>query len=357
MTQIHLPDVDALTGMSSASVPVFHEFADISHSQWADLTRDVWYTQPLREKHGFDRVQAHLWATGDWFLSESQMPGMLVQVESCHLQDIGSHINFERTYLGNWHYLFDDGESFKGRLGTIECFDRARPYKCVSSSERAQIVSLPRAEIDLPSNTAASVPSMTDATAIGKILLSEWDDLFDTLKQERGTLSTVKRERFAACLKIALGANPQREDVRVHARQALFRQICLFIERNLEQLDLSSATLLDQFGVSRATLYRMFEPLGGVRNYLTYRRATSALFDLSEAQAERGATQRVCDRWGFSSPANFNRTVQRLFGNSPRALVGRDTASTAGDTTDFGQTYIATVYDLDSRDGLALAAA
>lgn len=357
MTEVHLPDLDELTGAPSTDHPVFHQFADISPNQWAEISRDVWFIQPLQERNGFDRVKADIWATEDWFLSENEIPAMLSQAESHHLQDVGPQINFERTLSGEWHFLYDDGESLKGGRGTIECFDRVRRFQCVSSSEWNQVISLPRTQIDLPTDTSASLPSISHASAIGQILVSEWDDLFATLKRGRGVLSNVKRERFAACLKIAFGANPQREDVRIHARQALFRQICLFIERNLQRLDLSSATLLDQFGVSRATLYRMFEPLGGVRNYLTYRRAAAALFALSELKAERGATLQVCERWGFSSPANFNRTVQRLFGNSPRALFRRGAAAPAGPTTDFGQTYVSTVYDLDSSEAVELAAA
>ncbi len=122
-------------------------------------------------------------------------------------------------------------------------------------------------------------------------------------------------------MKIALGVNPQREDVRAHAREALFRHICRFIETHLEHPDLSAKMILNQFGVSRATLYRMFEPLDGVRNYVTYRRAMCALYFISQNQGQRGVVQEACERWGFSSPANFNRTIQRLFGNSPKALL------------------------------------
>ncbi len=171
-------------------------------------------------------------------------------------------------------------------------------------------------------------------------------------------MKNIKLDRLAACLKIALGAHPQREDVRAHARQALFRQVCLFIERNLERVELSTNMLLSQFGLSRATLYRMFEPLGGVRNYLMYRRAMAALIDLSEVNAERGSVLRVCERWNFSSPANFNRSIQRLFGNSPRALLG-SSAPTNDEVslTAFKHDYVSSIYDLEDSDGLDAVAA
>ncbi|MEL7113396.1 MAG: hypothetical protein AAGK93_10740, partial [Pseudomonadota bacterium] len=110
--------------------------------------------------------------------------------------------------------------------------------------------------------------------------------------------------------------------------------------------------------LSRATLYRMFEPLGGVRNYLMYRRAVAALFDLAEAKAERGSVLRVCERWNFSPPANFNRSIQRLFGNSPRALIGKRTSGTsATPTSPFKLDYVSSIYDLEDSDDLEAVAA
>ena len=163
---------------------------------------------------------------------------------------------------------------------------------------------------------------------------------------------------FAACLKIALGVPAQREDVRTHARAALLRQICSFIDNNLERADLSAATLLNNFGVSRPTLYRMFEPLGWVRNYLTYRRVVSALFELADATNERGLVRRVCDRWNFSSPSNFNRTVQSLFGNSPGALLGLNEQrfTDASESSRFKKSFISTRYDIGVDTVVAAAA-
>lgn len=61
--------------------------------------------------------------------------------------------------------------------------------------------------------------------------------------------------------------------------------------------------------------------------FQTERRAASALFFISKSEGRRGFVQAACERWGFSSPANFNRTIQRLFGNSPKALLfSRDRA-------------------------------
>ena len=119
MADIHLSELDDLTGAPGTYHPVVHDCFEISPTQWAEMSRDAWFMQPLQEKNGFDRVKAHIWATGDWFLSDNQVPAMLSQAETHHLQDVGPQISFERTLSGHWHFLFDDGESVKGGPGVI----------------------------------------------------------------------------------------------------------------------------------------------------------------------------------------------------------------------------------------------
>ena len=108
---------------------------------------------------------------------------------------------------------------------------------------------------------------------------------------------------------------------RQSARQAQLRDIEQCIERNLGRLDLSADTLLPQFGLSRATLYRLFESRGGVRSYIVDRRLFRALFEISDSPTRRGKIQLAAKRWGFSSPSNFNRSVQQVFGAPPGALL------------------------------------
>ena len=156
-------------------------------------------------------------------------------------------------------------------------------------------------------------------SVFGKILLSEWDALFEDLN-ETSTLTKSTLDRFIACIKIALGTPAQREDVRAHAREALQREICRYIERNLGHPDLTAPSILRDFGVSRAGLYRMFEPQGGVRHYITQRRAIRAVLERSQDAQTRGAVQAAADRWGFSTGPNFNRVIKRMFGAAPGAL-------------------------------------
>ncbi|MEO0452291.1 MAG: AraC family transcriptional regulator [Pseudomonadota bacterium] len=320
MTHIPLPDLDQMTGASNAGMSVYGEHVDISAHSMAAATSDVWEMTPLQDKNGFGRAVGQNWMVDEWCFSEYLMPPILTKLEKHHVRDSSSHIVIERWLSGEEHGIHEDGEVFHNSAGTMEFFDQVRNYKSVLTWRRMETISTPREKLGLPEDGPIILPDISETNAIGKLVFAEWRDLFADLKSGAGHVTTVKMDQLMACLKIAIGVDPQREDVRAYARDAMFRQICRFIEQNLEDPDLSTKTLLDQFGVSRATLYRMFESLGGVRNYVTHRRAMSALFFLSKNDGRRGFVQAACERWGFSSPANFNRTIQRLFGNSPKAL-------------------------------------
>ncbi len=103
-------------------------------------------------------------------------------------------------------------------------------------------------------------------------------------------------------------------------RVELVREMMVFIEDNLSSHDLSAALLLKAFGVSRATLFRLFEAYGGVRTYMLNRRLFRALLEIAEQPHLRGRIQRALEHWGFSSATHFHRAVKRSFGAAPGAL-------------------------------------
>ncbi len=91
----------------------------------------------------------------------------------------------------------------------------------------------------------------------------------------------------------------------------------LLIERSLHR-PISPEKLSVALGLSRSTLYRLFEPLGGVRAYVQERRLRRSAADLFAPQHGR---RRICDiawAWGFASEAHFSRAFRQRFGVTPR---------------------------------------
>lgn len=107
-------------------------------------------------------------------------------------------------------------------------------------------------------------------------------------------------------------------DQAVSARRAVMQQ---FIIDNIHDLSLDVATLCEKFGVSRATVFRDFEP-GGIQHFMMTHRLDRALSDIAFGPAIRGRIALIANKWGFSSPAHFSRAFRENFGFSPSDAVG-----------------------------------
>lgn len=106
----------------------------------------------------------------------------------------------------------------------------------------------------------------------------------------------------------------------VAARQAARRrhEALGIVEAELDQADLDAARLAARLGVSRATLYRLFEPWGGVRQHILARRL-SRLRDLLVADPATGVATLVA-RAGIASESHASRAFLDRFGTRPGAF-------------------------------------
>jgi AraC-like DNA-binding protein len=100
-------------------------------------------------------------------------------------------------------------------------------------------------------------------------------------------------------------------------RIALACQIRRFIEEHLHGHDLSPEALAARFGVSRASLYRMFEGERGIRDYVQRRRRARARLDLMNPAHRRKTVAEIAAEAGYSRAQDFSRAYRRDFGASP----------------------------------------
>ncbi|SDG24869.1 helix-turn-helix domain-containing protein [Pelagibacterium luteolum] len=129
-----------------------------------------------------------------------------------------------------------------------------------------------------------------------------------------GALSDITPALIAACLRPQLRAEglAQREfDI------MMLERVRACLRANLYNPALDPDFLQKTAGVSRATLYRLFEPMGGVAAAIRTARLRQALRDI----ARTGPDAKIADishALGFSSDAHFSRSFKAHFGCSPR---------------------------------------
>ncbi len=204
--------------------------------------------------------------------------------------------------------------------GAVYIMDQASRNECIAGRGLVHSIFLPKSAIGHDPDRHPPLIGFDGRSPIGKALNCLLDDLFSSLSQEHA-FRPEALEQLKACLRLGIGSDDKNGDIRRHARNAIRDAIMTFIEKNIENPELSVSTILGNFGVSRATLFRMFENRGGVRNYISERRLMRAVLDLAREPLKRGDITSIAEKWGFTSGVTFNRAVQREFGVAPGSLI------------------------------------
>lgn len=95
-----------------------------------------------------------------------------------------------------------------------------------------------------------------------------------------------------------------------------------YIHDNLERPDLNVAEIAAYTGASRATLYRAFESLGGVREYISFARLEQAKSMIGAGPPDRGGISNIAYACGFSTPDQLGKSFKKRFGVSPTQFTG-----------------------------------
>lgn len=115
-------------------------------------------------------------------------------------------------------------------------------------------------------------------------------------------------------LSMQLGNYAQHEE-----EHPLLGRLCLYIERHLQERSLSPLALAQRFGLARASLYRLFEPMGGVACYIRKRRLIKARRYLLDPRYRHLRISQVADQCGLEA-ASFSRLFVQAFGLPPRQV-------------------------------------
>jgi AraC-like DNA-binding protein len=103
---------------------------------------------------------------------------------------------------------------------------------------------------------------------------------------------------------------------------ASFVSIRRFIDRSLGSPELGVAMIVKNFGLSRPSLYRLFEPIGGVAGYIRKQRLSRAFQDVTSAEKADHRIGPMAYRLGFKNINSFNRAFRETYGKTPGEARG-----------------------------------
>lgn len=277
------------------------------------------------------------WQLDSSVLIAAQVPAYSYERSSHQIARDGRDLYQIQLYqAGHCHVLRGATEAM-ARPGDIMVTDLATPIFTAEPAFRHIDLLLPRALL---------APLLDEPDAHGGRILSAKSPLVALLGSHLESLHRhaphLPAERAAEVLRATAqlvastmnGCPDERTEGGVQA--ALYSQLRRYINAHLSDPDLTPERLAHRFGVSRATVYRWFQPENGVARYVQRRRLERARLELcSPAQRHRTIAE-IGKAAGYAHAQDFIRAFRREFGPSPKEL--REQARTIGRLRLLGKT-------------------
>ena len=220
-----------------------------------------------------------------------------------------------------------NGTLIEGNSGDVQILDLARPMHSVEPASSMVCVFLPRELLQESIGDLDGLHGVDLRFGMGRLLADYLGLLAERLPEmaesDGATAANATIEIIIACLRPTLTT---RREAQSPIQDVMLLRAKRVIEESLRSARLTPDFLCRTLGISRRSLYRLFESLGGVHNYILRRR----LSRIKRTLQESGDRERIADlaaRFGFTCQETFWRAFKREYGISPgeaRSLSSKD---------------------------------
>ncbi|CAO3434519.1 AraC-like ligand-binding domain-containing protein [Azospirillum endophyticum] len=210
------------------------------------------------------------------------------------------------------------------RSGDICILDLAQTVHTVDHDVDTLTLCLPREMLAPLVRTPDELHGLVlrGGSPVGSLLSAHIRSLYraagDLSSREAMTVTKGTASFVAGCLGPTIDAL---DLVRPEMQASRMAAIKRYIDGHLGDPAFGTVQIAEAFGLSRPTLYRLFEPLGGVAAHILRRRLDRSLADLTAAHRSRRIAE-IAHRWGFRSEAAFSRAFKAAFGMTPSDVRG-----------------------------------
>jgi AraC-like DNA-binding protein len=214
-----------------------------------------------------------------------------------------------------------DGQEMIVKTGDVGVLDMARHLDTLSPSSSNITLVVPRALL---------APFVKDVDALhGAVLRSDTPHgglLADYMRSlharidgmtfaEANALTGSTVALIAACVAPSVES---RKESRAAVASVLLFEIRRHIEANLISEEFTAEGISRRFAISRASLYRLFEPFGGVAKYVRKRRLYHSFLEITSPAGAQKRIGAIAYEFGFSSESDFSRAFRAAYGMAPR---------------------------------------
>ncbi|HEV7257760.1 MAG TPA: helix-turn-helix domain-containing protein [Bosea sp. (in: a-proteobacteria)] len=297
------------------------EFSTRQFEEWRESIAVVFDVErPVEDSSQPFAADVRAFQLGDMVVTDARLGEQRYLRSAARVRRDGmDHIVLNLYRTGGWRAQTALGE-FEGAAGQVSVLDLS--CELVSDEPTSDLVALflPRSLLDdrLPNIGALHGRAPSGPYAA---LLADYIDLLarrlpNLPRGEEKALSNATCEMLAACLAPSL-ANI--EAARPGLELLVLCRAKRFIDAHLGSEELTPDAICSAVGVSRRTLYRVFDHEGGVQRYIQVRRLDRIKTALSDPRETRRILD-VASDFGFSRGDHFARAFKLQYGQSARDL-------------------------------------
>ncbi len=293
---------------------------------WSDINSPNFYMRPLDgETHNVDAEMA-AWTAGDLALLDITFHPLAPSGCSISLGNNGSDTLALRYCTGGGMpgHIADDAVNLD--TGHVCLVDQRRDFHGVTSGLQQISIYLPYDLIGYDPSRHPAARSYGINTPVGGMLHSVMTCAFENISDVTSSQSRGFSAGLQGAIRGLLSANRSDEQARNDFARVRSDAMRAFIGKNFANPELGVADVCSAVGVSRATAFREFKSVGGIRRYIMARRLDHAYQALSRSPEVRGRVSQVAFDSGFTDTGQFSRVFRTRFGVPPGEVLGQHAA-------------------------------
>ncbi|MCC8969592.1 helix-turn-helix domain-containing protein [Bradyrhizobium brasilense] len=209
-----------------------------------------------------------------------------------------------------------NGRSIEGQAGDLQILDLARPMKTVEPASDMVCIFMPRETLQDRIGDLDGLHGASLRDDMGGLLADYLRLLAKRLPRLSGdngdAAANATLEIISACLRPTAATI---REAQAPLQNVVLQRAKQIIEGNLRSPHLNSEFLCGALGISRRSLYRLFEPLNGVHQYVL-RRRLSQIRRALKTNAHQGIAV-LAEQHGFTCKETFWRAFKRQYGVTP----------------------------------------
>ena len=294
-----------------------------AYETWLESVADVFDAKPdSRDGIGRFPIEMNVFHPGPLVLGQFVSPPQVFERSPRSIANGGLDHFLIQLYESGGFAGAAGGADIRVRAGDICIFDLTRTLDTRASDFRnvTLIVPRPLLETFVEDVDALSGIVLAGEEPLTRMLARHMRSLHGEMAQmaqdeaEAAARATVALIAVAAQRHAGFGTTGSKPLV------SRFRAIVAHIDANLHDETLSPNSICADLGMSRATLYRLFEPVGGVAEFIRIRRLEAAMRLLVAPQACAVSIAEIAFGCGFKSLSSFSKAFRSHFGLSAREV-------------------------------------